>query len=85
METDTEFDAFRKKVTTLVSDDLEFRLCANLIAQQYGLTLSQALREHPQEYVDLLDSWFDPGIDETLHFSLDPSILVPAEDGEAAP
>ena len=63
---------FRRKVTRLVTEDLEFRMCVNRLCDASNLTLAEMLRQKPDEVAELLDSWFDPGLDVEEQFSKDP-------------
>lgn len=66
----------RKQVTRLVMDDLEFRMVLNSLCDAKGCTLNEMYEQHPKDIADLLDTWFDPGLDTELHFSLDPDELA---------
>lgn len=75
---------FRRRVTRLVTEDLEFRMCLNRMCDEAKLTLAEMLRQKPDEVAELLDAWFDPGLDEGVQFSKDPGAWGSSSPGSSA-
>lgn len=64
----------RKMALLMRSDRTIVPIAAKIAAMNGGKTVSQDIRERPQVYADFLDTWWDPGIDETCQRSAVPEL-----------